>query len=61
MLFISSYKSFSFLRNLNFYPDFFGHVEKQLDKKAKVNFKICDVINWEKIIYNTRIAQCLKK
>ena len=34
------------LRYLNVFPDFFGHVEKWLDKKAKVNFKIYDVINW---------------
>ena len=27
--------------------DFFGQVEKQLDKKANGNFKIYDVINWE--------------
>ena len=26
---------------------FFGHVGKWLDKKAKVNFKLCDVRNWE--------------
>ena len=32
-------------------------------KKAKVNFKIYDVINWKKIInnYDTYIAQYLKK
>ena len=38
MLYISSYKLFSFLKYLSFCPDFFGHVEKQLDKKARVNF-----------------------
>ena len=27
---------FSSLRYLNFCPDFFGHVEKRLDKKAKL-------------------------
>ena len=27
-----------FLRNLNFYPDFSGHVGKLFDNKAKVNF-----------------------
>ena len=34
----------------------FGHVGKQLDKKAKVVFKICDVKNWEVNNYNTHIA-----
>ena len=28
----------------------FGHVEKQLDKKAKVNFKIYDVTDWEQYL-----------
>ena len=27
------------LETINFCPDFFGHVGKRLDKKAKVNFK----------------------
>ena len=45
MLFISSYQLFSFLRYLNFRPDFFGHERKRLDKKAEVNFKIYDVTN----------------
>ena len=30
---------FLFLRYLNFYPDFFGHVGKRLDEKAKINLK----------------------
>ena len=51
---------FSFLRYLNFCPSFFSHVEKWLDKKAKVNFKISDVINWE-TDYNAHITQYLKK
>ena len=33
------------LKIFNFCPDLFGHVAKRLDKKAKVNFKIYDVIN----------------
>ena len=44
---------------LNFCPDF-GHVEKRLDKKAEVVFKIYDVINW-KTNYNTHIPQYVKK
>ena len=57
MLSISTKKLFSLLRFLNFCPDFFGHVGKRFDKKAKVNFKIYDVINWETNKYNTHIAQ----
>ena len=36
----------------------FGHVGKRLDKKAKANFKIHDVMNCE---INTHIARYLKK
>ena len=32
---------------LNFCPDIFSHLEKQLDKRAEVVFKIDDVINWK--------------
>ena len=39
----------------------FGHVEKRLGKKVKVNFKLYEVINWERKCYNTYIAQYLKK
>ena len=41
------------LEIFNFCLDFFGHVGKQLDKKANVNFRICN-------IYYTYIAQYLK-
>ena len=37
------------LRCLSFCSEFFGHIVKWLDKKAKVNFKICDITNWETI------------
>ena len=47
MLFISSWNLLSFKRYLNSCPDCFGHVRKWLDKKAKVNFKIYNVIAWE--------------
>ena len=40
---------------------FFGYVEKRLDKKAKVNFKIYDVIDRETNSCNTHIALYLKK
>ena len=40
-------KGLFFLKIFNFFcPDYFGPAEK-LDKKAKVNFKICDVNNLE--------------
>ena len=42
---------FSFWRFLKFCSDIFGHVGKRLDKKAKVNFKIYHVPNWETINY----------
>ena len=31
------------LKRFNFGPEFFGYVAKQLDKKAKVDFKTCDI------------------
>ena len=39
----------------------FGYVEKGLDKKAKVNFKIYDFIDWTANTGNTRIVQYLNK
>ena len=38
----------------------FGHVGKQLDKKAKVNFKIYDVTGWAADNRNIHIAQYVK-
>ena len=38
----------------------FGRVEKRLDKKAKVNFKMYDVTNCITNNYNTHIARYLK-
>ena len=43
-------KFFVLKKNINFCPDFFGYVGKGTNKKAKVNFKIYDVANWETII-----------
>ena len=48
-------------RYLNFYLDFIGHVGKRLDKKAKNDFKIYNVINRKTNNYNLHIAQYLKK
>ena len=61
MFFISSEKLFSFLRYLQFFPDSFGHIGKQLDKKSKVNFKIYDVTNWNTKNYNKHIVRYFKK
>ena len=57
----SPLKLFSFSRYLNFLSWLFGHVEKQLDEKYKVNFKIYDITTWETNNCNARIAQYLKE
>ena len=35
-----------------------GYAEKQLDKKAKVNFKICDVTDWTTNNYTNKYTFC---
>ena len=45
MLFISFKTFFLFLIYLNFCSNFFDHVGKEFDKKAKVNSKIYDATN----------------
>ena len=47
------FKALFNLKIFNFCPDIFGHVGKRLDEKAKANFKIYDVINFETNSYNT--------
>ena len=44
-------------RYLNFCPDIFGYVGKQLNEKAKVDFKIYGVTTYEKDNYSTRIVR----
>ena len=46
---------FTFLSRL------FGYVEKRLDKKAKVTYKIYEVTDWTTNNYNANITQCHKK
>ena len=46
---------------LTFTSWLFGYVEKRLDKKAMVNFKVDDVTDWTTNDHNTHIAQYLKK
>ena len=53
--------AFSFSFTFSDISILFGHVEKRLGKKVKVNFKLYEVINWERKCYNTYIAQYLKK
>ena len=48
-------------QDIKFLPCFFGHVEKRLDKKDKVNFKFYDVTAWLTNNCNTHIAQYLEK
>ena len=50
-----------FLEYSVFGSDFFGRVGKRLDKKVKVDFRICGVTKWEANNYNTHIVQYLKK
>ena len=42
---VSSLNIFLLSRYLNFCPNMFDHVEKQLDQKANFNVKTYDVIN----------------
>ena len=46
---------------LKFLSGLFARAAKRIDTKAKVNFKIYDATNWEKINYNTDIVQYLTK
>ena len=41
--FYFTFKALFVLKIFKFCPDVFGHVGKQIDKKAKANFKIYDV------------------
>ena len=39
----------------------FGYMEERLDKKAKVNSKICDITDWTRNNFNRHVTQYLKK
>ena len=54
-------KSLFVLRIFKFLSWLFGHAEKRLDLKDKVNFKIYDVITWLTNNCNKHIDQYLKK
>ena len=61
MLFISSYKIFSFSGYLNFCLDFLVMQKKRLDSKDKVIFNFYDVPTWEANNCNTHIVQYFRK
>ena len=54
-------KSLFVLKVFKFLYELFGHVEKRLDWKDKVNFNIYDVTTLETNNYNAHIYQYLKK
>ena len=54
-------KGFFALKIFKFLSWPFGHVEKRLDWKDKVIFKISDVMNCEINDYHTPITQYLKR
>ena len=53
-------KAFFVLEIFTFLFWLFRYVEKQLDKKAKVNFKVQRIIDWTTNNYNTHISQEVK-
>ena len=55
--FHSMSKALFVLKVFNFLSWLFGHVEKRLDKKSKVYFKIYDVTDGKTNNYNTHVAQ----
>ena len=54
-------KATNILEKFTFLSWLFGYVEKRLDKKAEVNFKIYDVTGLTVNNYNTHIIQHVKK
>ena len=57
MFFYLLLKALVVLEIFTFLSCLFGYVEKGLDKKAMVIFKIYDVTDWTANDYNTNIAQ----
>ena len=54
-------KALFVLKIFTFLSLVFGYVEKRFDKRAMVNFKIYEVIDWKTSNCNTHIIQYLKK
>ena len=61
MFFYLLLKALVVLEIFTFLSCLFGYVEKGLDKKAMVIFKVYDVTDWTANDYNTNIAQYLIK
>ena len=53
-------KALFVLKVFKFLSLLFGDIEKRLNKRAKVNFKIYVVTTWETNNYSTLITQYLK-
>ena len=60
-VFYFTLKAVFVLKIFKFLPWLYGHVEKLLDQKDKVNFKIYDATPWLINNCNTHIAQYFKK
>ena len=58
--FYFTFKALFVLKIFKFSSWLSGNVEKQLDLKDKVNFKIYNFITWETNNCNTHIAQYIK-
>ena len=54
-------KALLVLKIFKFLPGISVHVEKQLDQKDKINFKIYDITTWLTYNYNKDIAQYFTK
>ena len=50
-------KALFFLKTLKFLSLVFCRVRKRLDKTAKHDFKVYDVIDWQRNNYNTKVIR----
>ena len=55
--FLFNLQALFLLKIFKFFPDFFGHVGKRLDKKTNANFKAYDLIYWKTNNYNTHAQE----
>ena len=54
-------KALTVVKITKFLSWLFDHLEKRLDLRDKVNFKMYDIKIWETNNYNAHVAQYLKK
>ena len=54
-------KSLFVIEIFTFLSSHFGNIEKRLDKKAMINFKIYDFTHWTTNNHNTHVTLGLKK